>query len=146
MVIFSKATLALMLAVMASSAPGEPRHGSLFVNMNSVAVEKNGQLVRQVSGDETAATCSHFRLTASDAREFFTKATPVDAATYGHDLPGSNCVAAGRATTIGGTRGRWVIDLERRGELVLANGKRQYYYCAKCSSARYDEADPDAVN
>ena len=137
--------LAVIVALASVPASAQPSHTKSSVRLNSVVIERNGALAHQVSGDETTATCSRFRLTTADAREFFAKAVPVDAERYGHDLDASNCVVTGKATMVGGASGHWTIDLERRGELVLSDGKRHYYYCAKCSARQYDEVDARTV-
>lgn len=135
---------AMVLTILAATPiAASSSHLGVHVDLNSVVIDKAGVLTRRLSGDETAATCSRFRLSAADARAFFAAAKPVGAEIHGH-LDGSNCVTMGRARMHGGTPGNWVIDLERRGELILADGHRRYYYCAKCRSSRYDDVDPDA--
>lgn len=129
------ATLALCLAAA----------GASIEVVSVVAVDRAGVLAHRVSGDETAQTCRRFRLTQRDAREFFAKAVPVQQQVYEH-LDGSNCVTLGHLRRADGSSGRWTIDLERRGELILASGRRLLFYCGRCTSPRYDEADEDSLS
>ncbi len=135
--------LALILSIGTVPAVARPDHTKSSIQSSSVTIEKNGALAHVVSGNETAATCASFRLTAADVREFFARAKRVSAMTYGHQLDASNCVVTGTAIMTNGVSGRWTIDLERRGEILLVDRTRQYYYCATCSSRLYDEVDTD---
>ena len=96
-----------------------------------------------MSGDETAAACTRFRLTSADVAGFFAKARPVDERAYNHDLEMSPCYAAGAIRLADGTGGTWTIDEARRGLLVRRDGSRAYLFCAACSTPPFDEAGDD---
>ena len=103
-----------------------------------VTITENGARSNSVSGNETPALCSTFSLTKRDVEQFFKQAKRVTARDYNHDLEMSRCYAAGRVLYPNGFRGRWWIDMERRGLLILNNGQRIHYYCRACTSSRFD--------
>lgn len=109
-----------------------------------VTITQNGARSNSVSGDETAAMCSRFRLTPAAVRQYFARSVRASTREYSHDLEMSRCYAAGTVTFSDGTNGHWFIDLERRGELILAGNRRVFYYCKSCTSPPFDEPyDPD---
>jgi len=59
---------------------------------------------------------------AARLRAYFRLARTVDWRAYYHDLEMSRCHAEGRVTFAGGWRGRWRIDQERRGLVLLPPG------------------------
>lgn len=111
-----------------------------------VTITENGARSNNVSGDETPALCSAFTLTKSDVEQFFRQSKRVTARDYNHDLEMSRCYAAGRVSYPNGSRGRWWIDMERRGLLILNNGQRTYYYCRACTSSRFDVPYDPAID
>lgn len=132
--------LLAMLGTAAASTPA-PR-------VTALSITHNGARSKGVSGDETAAMCSRFRPTMGDVRSFFAKARRASVREYTHDLAMSRCYAGGRIAFADGVSGRWFIDLERRGALMLRGPRTDantiYYYCKRCASPPFDEVyDPD---
>ena len=107
-------------------------------------ITTNGARGDGVSGDETAASCATFRLRPKDVRQYFAVAEGVDARAYHHDLEMSRCHAEGVVRFRNGERGRWSIDRERRGLVVLREGKTVYLYCPRCTARVFEPVyDPD---
>jgi hypothetical protein len=114
----------------------------------AMSITRNGARSNAVSGDETAAQCSRFKLTPRDVHEFFAKAVRASVREYTHDLEMSRCYAEGTIAFANGVKGRWFIDLERRGELVLPGARSDansiFYYCKRCAAPPFDDVyDPD---
>ena len=130
-----------VVALCAALAPtAAPARG---IAIERLRITENGARSNQVSGDETIAACRRFRLTAAEVRGFFALARRVDDIAFHHDLSMSRCHAAGRLRLSDGRRGRWFVDLERRGSLRLANGQTLYFYCLACRSPCFDAVDDD---
>ena len=111
--------------------------------IRALAITANGAWSDGVSGDETPAQCAPFRLTMRDIRQYFARARRVDARAYHHDLEMSRCQVEGTAILAHGVRGRWWIDQERRGLLLLPDGTPFHFYCPACTSRRYERVyDP----
>ena len=111
-----------------------------------LTITENGARSNSVSGNETPALCSTFSLTKRDVEQFFKQSKRVTARDYNHDLEMSRCYAAGRVLYPNGSRGRWWIDMERRGLLILNNGQRIHYYCRACTSSRFDVPYDPAID
>ncbi|WP_131819141.1 hypothetical protein [Sphingomonas jatrophae] len=137
------AAAALTLAVLplqpVLAASGLPR-------VTAVTIQRNGARSAAVSGDESAAYCRRFRLTPAEVRGYFRDADPVDQQAYVHDLDMSRCHAAGTVRLADGRRGRWTIDLARRGMLTIAGRPARYFYCLSCRSPKFDEVDAETAD
>lgn len=136
--------LALLLAGASGGANAAAPAGGYPMAVQTVSITATGVRTDGVSGDESAEYCSRFQLRSRDVREFFTLAKQVDQRAYHHDLEMSRCNAKGRVTFANGQRGRWWIDQERRGRVVMADGQPTYLYCAACTSRQFEPVyDPD---
>jgi len=109
-----------------------------------LTITTNGARSDDVSGDETAASCAEFRLRPRDVWAYFAATLPVDARAYHHDLEMSRCRAGGAIRLRNGERGQWSIDRERRGLVMLEDGRPFYLYCPRCTAKVYEPVyDPD---
>lgn len=131
-------------AVMAGCAPTTAREQQReAVALPAVTITANGARSAGLSGDETAATCTRFRLSPAQVTAFFAQARPVDERAYNHDVAMSPCYAAGTIRLADGDGSTWTIDEARRGQLVRPDGSRRYLYCAACPTPPFEEAEGD---
>jgi len=140
----TRIALALLLAGSSGGANAAAPAGGYPLAVRTVSITATGIRSDGVSGDESAEYCSKFQLRLRDVREFFTAAKQVDQRAYHHDLEMSRCNAEGRVSFANGWRGRWWIDQERRGRVILTDGQPIYLYCAACTSRQFEPVcDPD---
>lgn len=116
----------------------DPAAQRLPSRVAAVTITTNGARSDGVNGDETAAYCAAFRLRPRDVLDYFAVARPVDTRAYQHDLEMSRCQAAGGIRLRNGERGHWLIDQERRGLVVLEDGRAIYLYCPRCTAKVYE--------
>ncbi len=93
------------------------------------------------SSDEPKESCSSFTLTEADVRDYFRRAARVDWALWNY-LPYSRCYARGEVTFTHGGRGAWHIDRNRRGKLVLSDGRVGYFYGKQARAKVFEEPSP----
>jgi hypothetical protein len=127
----------LLAAQLPGAARAEPSPAWLPAAVAAVSITANGARGNDVSGDETAAMCSRFRLQLRDVRAYFARAQPVDARAYHHDLEMSRCHAEGRVAFVNGQRGRWRIDQERRSLVLLPGRVPILLYCPRCTTPAF---------
>jgi hypothetical protein len=115
--------------------------------VRSVAIEENGAWTTSISGDAPREACTDFILTQGDVRQFFKVARDATEREYGHDLEMSRCYVSGRVVLQDGRRAHWEIDRTRRGALWFPDGSILYFYCGKCSNAKYyEDCDIDCIH
>ena len=135
---------ACLAAWLAAAMPAMAEPARLPASVSAVSITANGARGDDVSGDETAATCARFRLRVRDVRAFFRLARPVDERAYYHDLKMSRCRAEGRVTFADGRRGRWRIDRERRGLVLLPGRAPVLLHCPRCTTRAFEPIwDPE---
>jgi len=140
----SMVALALLLAGLPGGADAAAPAGGDLPAVRTVSITATGIRSDGASGDESAEYCSRFQLRPRDVREFLAAAKQVNQRAYHHDLEMSRCNAEGRVTFANGQRGRWWIDQERRGRVVLTDGQPIYLYCSACTSRQFEPVyDPD---
>jgi len=106
-------------------------------SIKSVVIEKTGAWADEVYSDETPDDCAKFKLSERDVRDFFRLAKQIDHETYGAYYLPSRCYAAGEIAFVNGDRGTWRIDFERRGVLILSDGRKLYFFCSACRSRAF---------
>lgn len=106
--------------------------------IRSVHIRENGAWAKDLSSsDETESECSAFVLCEKDVRDFFRSSRPIDWYTWDY-LPYTRCHAIGEITFVNGDKGRWFIDRNRRGSLMLADGRLGYFYGEKARAKVFD--------
>lgn len=144
MTIARRLLAAPLLVVPLLAARAEAPPAGLPAPVTSLSIAANGLRGEDVSGEETAADCARFRLRRRDVAEFLARARPVDARAYHHDLEMSRCHARGTLRLADGRRGRWRIDRERRGAILLDGAGPVYLHCPGCAARGFEPVyDPD---
>lgn len=127
----------LSLATAAGAhADGLPRI-SLPLQVAEVNITANGAWSDRVSGDETPEFCRAFQLSPAEVKQYFQRSRQVSERAYAHDLDASRCRAAGKLRLKDGSEGEWAIDLDRRGLLILKDGRSAYFHCSACTAAAF---------
>lgn len=77
-------------------------------------------------------SCSHFRMTNSQVRRYFSNAKRVEQNEAHHALDWSPCGARGSVIFRDGKTAEWAISEFRVGTITLPDGKELAVYCPTC--------------
>jgi hypothetical protein len=120
--------------------PKSPELAAFRPLVKSVIINQNGAFTGDISGNETPDTCSEFKLTEAEVKDFFSSARASSRRENLIDADMSNCFADGMLTLQDGNQAGWSIDQARRGEIRVtrpSGGAVLYYYCATCFSKKF---------
>lgn len=119
----------------------EETHGPIkpykVASIKSVVIEKTGAWTDEVYSDEAPDDCARFKLSDRDVHDFLRRAKQIDYEAFGAYYLASRCYAAGEIAFVNGDRGTWRIDFERRGVIILSDGRKLYFFCSACRSRAF---------
>ena len=106
--------------------------------IRNVPTEVNG-----LSTDNNSNICSTFNLTSSEVFDYFANAKRISFGLYDYRFE-TGCYAMGSIVFNNGDQGKWTIDRNRLGTLLLSDGRWAYFYGFSAHSKAFPvKGDPN---